>query len=100
MILECLDAPFRCVDAVITRLNKLPLASLRFQKILKGLCRLVVCDIKRGFLPFVFEFLKYLLEFIYDGGAGYIFDRDGENIIGIIVVCHEIILIAVDGADW
>ena len=99
MILECLDVPFCRVDAVITRLDKVPLASLRFQEFLKGPCRLVVCDIKRGFVPSVFEFLKYLLECLYDGGVGYIFDWDGEDIICIIVVCHEIIVIAVDGAD-
>ena len=100
MILECLDGPFRRVDAVITRLDKLPLASLRFQEFLEGPCRLVVGDIKCGFVPFIFELLKYLLECLYNGGIGYILDWEGEDIIRIIVLCHKIILIAVDGADW
>ena len=74
MILEYLDGPFRRVDAVITWLNKLPLASLCFQEFREGLCHLVVGDIKRGLVPVVFEFLKYLLECLYNRGVGYILD--------------------------
>ena len=78
MILECLDGPFCRVDAVITQLDKLPLASFCFQEFLEGPCRLVDGDIKRGLLPFIFEFLKYLLECLYNGGVGYILDWEGE----------------------
>ena len=57
-----LDGPFGDVDAVVQRLHKFPMAILIFEEGLDGCRCLVVCDIKRGRVPFLSQLIKDFYE--------------------------------------
>ena len=54
MVFECLDGSFRCVDAVVCRLDELPSAFFFLKEGLDWLGALIVSDVERWFVTFAF----------------------------------------------
>ena len=67
MVLECLDRPFRCVDAVVRRLDKLPSAFFFLKEGFDWLDALIISDVECWLVTFAFEIVENFLEQLNDG---------------------------------
>ena len=54
MVLERLDCPFRCVDAVVRRLDELPSAFFFLEEGFDWLDALIISDVERWLVTFAF----------------------------------------------
>ena len=58
MVLERLDCPFHCVDAVVRWLDELPSAFFLLEEGFDWLDALIISDVERWLVPFAFRLLK------------------------------------------
>ena len=80
---------------MIRRFDKLPLAFLVCEVLFYGVGGLVVSDIELWFEPLVVERVENFFKASDDGRIRLIFDRDGKDVIGIIVIRDEVVLVAI-----
>ena len=67
MVLERLNCPFRCVDAVVRRLDELPSAFYFLEEGFDWLDALIISDVERWLVTFAFEIVENFLERLDDG---------------------------------
>ena len=61
---------------------------------------MVVGDIEPWLVSFLFHVFEYRVEGLDDGGVGEVFDRDRVDIVGVVIVRHVVVLVAVGRLDW
>ena len=86
---------FRCIDAVICRFYKLPFAIVGGKIPFYGVGGLIVCDVEFRFVSFFFERTENCVESFDDGRICLVFYRNGEYVVGVIIVCDEVVLVAI-----
>jgi len=90
-----LYGPFSCIDSVICRFDKLPLAFLFCEVLFDGVGCLVVRNIELRLESLVVERVEHLFEAFNDGRIRLILNWDGEYVICILVICDKIVLVAI-----
>ena len=95
MVLKGLDGTFYCVETVIGRFHKLPVALFCFEELFNRFGCLVVSYIEGWLMAFVLELLKHFLEGLHDVFIGDIFDWNRKNLVSVIVVSYKIILVSI-----
>jgi hypothetical protein len=96
VIFEGLNGPFCCICSMIVQLHKLAPSFLCFEEFRDGLCGLIVGYVEGGFVPWVFQFVEHLLKCVNHWCICDILDWDEEYEIGVIIICHKVILASVD----
>ena len=97
---ECLDSPLRGVHTVISWFHKLPVTVFCLEESFYGLCCLVVGEIEVRLVTFVLWYLKQFFErldyyFICD-----VLDWDRKDVVCVVVICDEIVLVAIQRDFW
>ena len=95
MVLEGLDGSFGRVHSMIVWFNELPLAIFLFEEFLEGLGRLIVSDVQQRLVSLGYQCFVYVLKRLDDRVVRDIGDWLREDVIRVIIICHEIVLIRI-----
>ena len=98
MIFKCLDGALGSVHTMVVWFHKLNFAVVGGEELFYGCAGLVISDIEHGYETIVSEHCVDLFEGVEDNRIGGDGNWNGKDVVGIVVVCHEEVLIAIDGA--
>lgn len=100
MIFECLDGSFRCIYTVVVWFHELHGDVLADTILFDcGGC-LVIRNVECWCVPMCRQCFDYRAEGCHDVLTGSGVDRDGKNVVGVVIVCDKDELLAVQRTDW
>ena len=85
---------------MINWFHKLPVTFFRLEESFYGFCYLVFGDIEGRLVTFVLHFLKHLFERLDYGFICDVLDWDRKDVVCVVVICDEIVLVAVQRDCW
>ena len=100
MIFKCLDGSFGCIYTVVVWFNKLHGYVFAETILFDSGGRLVIRDVECRCVSLCRQCFYYHAEGIHDVLTFGGFDRDGKNVVGVVIVGDKDELLAVQSTDW